>query len=209
MRLKILGDYLQFMMKPCLMFKKYYSYLHHLPNLVTVILLFILVSTAGAYDVVIGWDPNTENDLAGYVLYVDDGTSNLPYEYVDTYPLEDIDPSNPASQITGLEDDQVYYFVVTAYNTEGIESDYSEEICVQNGQACASRSFGAGGSGGGGNTGCFISSMNNGKSVLKNSSVWFLSILMLVCLSWAVLDINKNGYSNLKRSLSRLDVGPR
>ena len=167
--------------------KKYDTYPHHILFLVTAMLLFLLVPPADAYDVVIGWDPNTETDLAGYVLYVDDGTSSLPYVYVDTYPLEDIDPNSPASQITGLADDQPYYFVVTAYNTEGIESDYSEEICVQNGQACESRSLNAGGSaggsgGGGGAGGCFISSLNNEKTAPKIPTVWLLFIFLAVIL---------------------------
>ena len=164
--------------------KKYDTYPHHILFLVTAMLLFLLVPPADAYDVVIGWDPNTETDLAGYVLYVDDGTSSLPYVYVDTYPLEDIDPNSPASQITGLADDQPYYFVVTAYNTEGIESDYSEEICVQNGQACESRSLNAGGSAGGsgGAGGCFISSLNNERTAPKIPTVWFLFIFLAVIL---------------------------
>ena len=33
--------------------------------------------------------------------------------------------------ITELEDDSKYYFAVTAFDVEGIESDYSKELCVQ------------------------------------------------------------------------------
>ena len=93
-----------------------------------------------AYDVVVGWDPNKE-DIEGYVLYVDDGISEILYEYVDTYPLEDIDPNNPRARITDLSDDLAYYFVVTAYDKNGNESDFSNEICVINGEPCPQANF--------------------------------------------------------------------
>lgn len=103
---------------------------------IVTLLFFLLVTPANAYDVVIGWDPNNEQNLEGYVLYVDDGTTETPYEYVDNYPLEDIDPNNPRAKITDLQNTIAYYFVVTAYDTDGNESDYSDEICVMLGQAC-------------------------------------------------------------------------
>jgi hypothetical protein len=38
------------------------------------------------------------------------------------------DPNNPAYTLTGLDDNESYYFVVTAYDDEGFESDYSNEV---------------------------------------------------------------------------------
>jgi hypothetical protein len=100
------------------------------------LLLSLFVTPADAYDVVIAWDPNDEPNLAGYVLYVDDGISEILYEYIDTYPLEELDPQNPRVKITDLSEDLAYYFVVTAYDKDGNESDYSDEICVINGEPC-------------------------------------------------------------------------
>ena len=156
-----------------------------------ILLLFLSATPANAYDVVIAWDPNGEQDLAGYVLYVDDGTSEILYEYVDTYPLEDIDLQNPTVKITDLRDDLAYYFVVTAYDADGTESDYSDEICVINGEACpeswlayrsnlSSADSASGGGGGGG--GCFISTSNYteiNKSVLSSKHIF----LFLICLT--------------------------
>jgi len=141
--------------------------------------------------------------LAGYVLYVDDGFSEILYEYVDTYPLEDIDPQNPTVRITDLSDELAYYFVVTAYDADGNESDYSEEICVIDGEACpeswlayrtqpvnpASVSGSSGESSvssGGGSGGCFISTTNyteNKKSVISNKHIFlFLMYLTLMVM---------------------------
>lgn len=163
-------------------------------------LLIIWVTPAIAYDVVLAWDPNGEPDLAGYVLYVDDGTSEFLYEYIDTYPLEAIDPDNPSVKVTGLKDDLAYYFVVTAYDTSGNESDYSDEICVMNAKACpsswvayrsslsesASVSSASNDAGGGGGGGCFISSLNyskKNKSVLAYMHIFLFSIcLSVICV---------------------------
>ena len=181
--------------------KPRYSRSRCLSLLLVILLFFLFVTPANAYDVVIAWDPNYEENLAGYVLYVDDGFSEILYEYVDTYPLEDIDPQNPTVRITDLSDELAYYFVVTAYDADGNESDYSEEICVIDGEACpeswlayrtqpvnpASVSGSSGESSvssGGGSGGCFISTTNyteNKKSVISNKHIFlFLMYLTLM-----------------------------
>ena len=159
------------------------------------LLLFGGVSTALAnYDIVLGWDPNYDPDLAGYILYVDDGTTPMPYGYVDTYELDDLDPVNPMIKIDDLKNGTVYYFVLTAYDIDGNESDYSDEICVMDGKECpasflspsvsSSGSEGGGGGGGGGVT-CFIgTALNNLKptfaSPLLLFAIGFLSSLPLM-----------------------------
>ena len=71
------------------------------------------------------------------------------------------DPLNPRAVITDLESDVTYYFTVTAYDTEGIESDYSNIVSVLNGNMidAGGNSNGEGGDSGGngsGGGGCFI-----------------------------------------------------
>lgn len=79
----------------------------------------ILTSVVSAYDVTLSWDPNTEPDLAGYKVYY--GTSSHNY-------TETIDVGNTTTyQITGLSEG-TYYFAVTAYDTSGNESDFSDEV---------------------------------------------------------------------------------
>jgi hypothetical protein len=95
--------------------------------------LFISFETASiaANQIIISWDPNTEPDLEGYVLYGKQGSPDPPFDYVDSYPEVDLaDPLNPRAVITDLESDVTYYFAVTAYDTEGNESDYSNIVSV-------------------------------------------------------------------------------
>ena len=127
------------------------------------VLFFFVAATANAYDVVLAWDPNAESDLAGYNIYVSEGSPGPPYDLIDTYSLDDIDPDNPAGQISDLDDSAEYYFVVSAYDLEGFESDYSNEVCVTGGIACVADTDSADratGSGGGG--GCLISAAAGG-----------------------------------------------
>jgi hypothetical protein len=168
----------------------------------------LFVITANAYDVILAWDPNDEADIAGYALYVDDGFSEILYEYVDTYPLEEIDPQNPSARITDLSDDLAYYFVVTAYDANGNESDYSDEICVINGDACpeswleyrrqsfssTSVSDSSGGGGGGGGA-CFIATSNlfgNTKKALSSKHIFLFLIFLIVIGAPLVFQVKKS-----------------
>jgi len=112
--------------------------------------------TGHAYDLTLAWDPNSEPDLEGYVLYlsIDDDDA---YTVENTILLDTIDPGRPRVVVTGLDDDIQYYFVVTAFNTEGLESGFSNELCVENGQLCTANGSGGGdGSSGGG---CFAATL--------------------------------------------------
>ena len=119
----------------------------------------MLVTKAEAADVMLAWNANEEPDLAGYVLYGRVGSST-PYEYIDTYPEEELsNPLNPMASVTDLTDDTVYYFAVTAYDTNGNESALSNEVCVENGIPCQNSALTDGdsssgsGDGSGGSTG--------------------------------------------------------
>lgn len=73
------------------------------------------------------WLPNTETDLAGYKIRY--GTSHSgPYDLV-------ADVGNPSpvdgrikGSVSGLSEGVTYYFVATAYNESGLESDFSDEV---------------------------------------------------------------------------------
>jgi hypothetical protein len=79
-----------------------------------------LAAPARAQSVTLEWDANTESDLAGYKVYF--GTASRTYGApitlgkVTTYT------------VTGLTPGTTYYFAVTAYNTAGLESGYSNEV---------------------------------------------------------------------------------
>lgn len=66
------------------------------------------------------WAANTEDNLAGYKIYY--GTYRGQYDSC-------IDVGNQTNYIvTDLENGKTYYFVITAYNTDGEEGGYSTEI---------------------------------------------------------------------------------
>lgn len=70
--------------------------------------------------ITLAWDPNTEPDLAGYRLYY--GTAPSVYgSSVDVGLVVTYD-------VDWLTAPGTYYFAVTAYNTNGQESGYSNEV---------------------------------------------------------------------------------
>lgn len=90
-------------------------------------LIFILNSTASALDVSLTWDASPSLDVAGYKLYYQAGSASLPLDGTDApQGSSPIDIGNNTSfLITNLSEKQVYYFAVTAYDTAGYESAYS------------------------------------------------------------------------------------
>jgi hypothetical protein len=114
-------------------------------------------------DVTIAWDATSEPDIRGYNIYYQMGTDGPPYYFLENVALQGIDPGSPSVEIKGL-DDGTYYLVVSAVDTEGLESLYSNSVCTQisdgTAQPCGSNSgdsVGSGGGGGGG--GCLIDSL--------------------------------------------------
>jgi Fibronectin type III domain len=82
----------------------------------------VLLSSANlfaAQSVGLAWDPNSENDLAGYLVYYGTASGN----YSQTRPA-----ATPSATVTNLNSGTTYYFAVTAYNTNGLESGYSNEV---------------------------------------------------------------------------------
>jgi len=97
-----------------------------------------------AADVTLGWDPNTEPDIAGYEVY---------YGYSSGNYTEMIDVGNYTSCTIGnLESDVTYYLAARACNTSGYKSDYSNEIIFTLGEPNDDPQPGQSDGGGG----CFI-----------------------------------------------------
>ncbi len=92
-----------------------------------------LQMNALAADVSLAWDANTESDLAGYRVYY--GTSSRQYGG----PIDVGNPTPVGNQVsyivTNLTPGVQYYFAVTAYNSSGSESGYSNEVTTVVGSA--------------------------------------------------------------------------
>jgi len=91
-------------------------------------LIFIsLLSTQDVYslDVPLAWDPNSEENLAGYrIFYREDGQS---YDY----EVPAWEGSKTTCTIYNLDDNTTYCFVARTFDTEGSESGDSNETCYQ------------------------------------------------------------------------------
>lgn len=82
------------------------------------LLIATLAAKVQAQSVTLAWDP--ESGVAGYKLYQGGAT----HGYTNS-----INAGTATQQtISGLTVGGIYYFAVTAYNSSGLESDYSTEV---------------------------------------------------------------------------------
>ena len=120
--------------------KTFHSSLSSLLNSALLAFWGVLICTAISYaaQVTLEWDANSEPNISVYNVYY--GKSTRDYDVT-------LDVGNWTSvTIADLEDNETYYFAVTAYNTDGDESGYSSEACIN----CPSTTASSGGGG------CFI-----------------------------------------------------
>ncbi len=101
-------------------------------------------------EIILAWDANAEADLAGYGIYFRKGVPGSSYEFLaEVYVDELNDPDNPMVIITDFPDDlltdlnlpvvnmaelainSAYHFSLTAFDTQGLTSDFSEELCLE------------------------------------------------------------------------------
>jgi hypothetical protein len=73
--------------------------------------------------VTLAWDANSEPDLAGYKVYW--GRASRQY---DNSPVPTVAPSANPTYTTPALANGTWYFAVTAYNTAGLETGYSNEV---------------------------------------------------------------------------------
>ena len=91
---------------------------------VAALLLITLYPVRVVYpaQVTLEWEASSDPDVAGYNIY--QGTYSRDYD-------ESMDAGNwTSATIADLEDNETYYFAVTAYNSVGDESGYSNEVCL-------------------------------------------------------------------------------
>lgn len=88
--------------------------------------LFLLLSLAlcSAATVTLAWDPNPEPDIAGYRIY---WKTNMATYATNRFVAV---TNGTSGSVSNLLLGGTYRFVATAYNTAGLESDYSNEVGV-------------------------------------------------------------------------------
>ena len=109
-----------------------------LTGIICLTILSVSLAFAGTERITLGWDANTESDLAGYRLY----TSSTPGQYSLVGKNPSLTPTSPpASYVKSIAkpavtmtadmigtDGQKIYFVLTAFDTAGNESGISNEV---------------------------------------------------------------------------------
>jgi hypothetical protein len=88
----------------------------------TLIILFAVFTAApaSAQDITLAWDPNEDPDTAGYRVYY--GTRSGYYTQVINVGESTI------CSVPDLSPARTYYFAVTAYDINNIESGFSAEL---------------------------------------------------------------------------------
>jgi len=89
-------------------------------KLFTILAILAIAGIAQAATVQVTWNPNTEEDLAGYRLYVGEASGQYG---------EPVDVGNVTGHVMEItpQHGATYYFALTAYDTSGNESGYSDE----------------------------------------------------------------------------------
>ncbi len=102
-----------------------FSHIKSIFFLALTLTIFLYTSNIYSAQVTLAWEPNTENDLAGYKIYYGklsgNYDSNVDVGYQTSYTL------------SGFTSGETYFFAATAYDFSGNESEYSNEAIYTTG----------------------------------------------------------------------------
>ena len=87
-----------------------------------ILILIYIPSLVFAVTARVTWNKNPESDIAGYWVYY--GTSPSNYDHLVGVG------TTPSIDITGLQAGSTYYFAVTALDTSGNQSGFSQQVSV-------------------------------------------------------------------------------
>jgi len=88
-------------------------------------LFFGFVSSVYALNATLQWNPSSEPDLAGYRLF----SREKGHAYDYTNPSAEV--AKAWCNLNHLDENKTYYFVVRAFDTKGLESGDSNEVCLK------------------------------------------------------------------------------
>ena len=112
-------------------------------KIIYVLFILLFSNTVFADTFSFRWDPNQESDLAGYRLYASDTSGQYTYGEENAYDIVILTRENgeitdhpTQTQVYTIDTPGTYYFVLTAYDTENLESDPSiEQVLVVEGMS--------------------------------------------------------------------------
>jgi hypothetical protein len=92
----------------------------HARSFILWLLLLLACSASADQSVTLSWDPCPDPEVTGAIVYYGNASRNYPYH---------TNVGNVCrATVTGLQAGLTYYFAVTATNSAGLESDYSNEV---------------------------------------------------------------------------------
>lgn len=105
--------------------KQFFRYFDFRFTGILIPVMYFLLGIDGIFSqgVIVEWDSNDEPDLAGYIVYY--GMASRSYAY-----WEDVGPVTE-HLITTMPDTGLFYFALTAYDSSGNESGFSEEVSIR------------------------------------------------------------------------------
>jgi len=86
---------------------------------------FLTVNLVEAAEITLVWDANSEPDLEGYKIHY--GLASGIYSTIIDVSLT-LTPQSPEHKIIDLSSGVRYYFAATAYDLDGNESNFSDEV---------------------------------------------------------------------------------
>lgn len=126
------------------------------PLLLFILVLLLFPALGWAMDVTLAWDPNTDDNVAGYRIFAREAGEAYNYNHPEW------EGTDTQCTVPGFDEYESYYFVVRAFDSDGNESGDSNEVYLASEydtDSSLDNGGSTGGSGGGGGGGCFIGTL--------------------------------------------------
>ncbi|MBW2491845.1 MAG: PKD domain-containing protein [Deltaproteobacteria bacterium] len=102
-----------------------HSFLFYFILLTLNFLFFFTLNSSAATQISLEWSPNNEPDLVGYKIFCREQSQS--YDYANP----SWEGTDPYCTIYDLDETMTYCFVARAFDTQGVESENSNEVCQE------------------------------------------------------------------------------